>query len=126
MPDSAAPALAIVGNLNVDQWVRTVDRFPAWDEELLVDSARLELAGTAGYILQACRGLGLDAFVVSTIGDDVFGRFVLGCLRELEFDASGVEVLRGEETAVGMIFVGPAGRRGILSTTGAHARMVVN
>ena len=123
MPDSAAPALAVVGNLNVDQWVRTVDRFPAWDEELLVDSARLELAGTAGYILQACRGLGIDAFVVSTIGDDVFGRFVLGRLRELEFDASGVEVLRGEETAVGMIFVGPAGRRGILSTTGAHARM---
>ena len=125
MPGSSERPLAIVGNLNVDQWVRTVERFPDWDEEVVVDSARLELAGTAGYLLQACRGLGLDAFVVSTIGDDVFGRFVQEQLWALDFDASGVEVVAGEETCLGMIFVGHGGRRGILSTLGAHARMDV-
>src|SRR3712207_2151151 len=106
--DARAP-LAIVGNLNVDQWVRTVDRFPRWDEELVVDSARIELAGTAGYLLRACRGLGMDAFVVSTIGDDPFGAFVRDELRTLEVDAAGVEVLSGQETSLGMVFVGAAG-----------------
>src|SRR5215204_7036415 len=73
----AAP-IAIVGNLNVDQVVRTVDRYPAWDEEIVVDSSRLELAGTAGYLLLALLGLGIDPFVVSTIGDDPFGAFLEG------------------------------------------------
>ena len=51
---SPEPArIAIVGNLNVDQVVRTVIRFPAWDEELIVDSVHLELAGTAGYLAAA-------------------------------------------------------------------------
>ena len=126
MPGSAGAPLAIDGNLNVDQWVRTVERFPRWDEEVVVDSARIELAGTAGYALLACRGLGLEPFVVSTVGDDVFGRFVRGCLAELSVDASGVEAIEGEETPLGMVFVGPDGRRGILSTLGAHKQMSVD
>jgi len=123
-PLPSAP-LAIVGNLNVDQWLRTVERFPDWDEEVLVDSARLELAGTAGYALLVGRALGLEPVVVSTLGDDVFGRFVLAELAALGVDAAGVEVLLGEETSLGMVFVGADGRRAILSTLGAHARMGV-
>ncbi|MGI8475497.1 MAG: carbohydrate kinase family protein, partial [Thermomicrobiales bacterium] len=122
MPANPRAPIAIVGNLNVDQWVQTVARFPEWDEELFVDSARIELAGSAGYLLQAWRGLGLDAFV-STIGDDAFGAFVGERLAALGVDPSGVEVLPGEETCLGMIFVGPGGERGILTALGAHARM---
>lgn len=122
---SAARPLALVGNLNVDQWVQTVARFPDWDEEVLVDSVRLELAGTIGYALLAARGLGLEAVVVSTLGDDAFGRFVLDALAGLAVDASAVETLPGAETAVGIVFVGPDGRRSILSTLGAHAEMGV-
>ena len=126
MPTDSPRPLAIVGNLNVDQWVRTVTRFPAWDEEVVVDSATLELAGTAGYALQAARALGLPPFVVSTLGDDPFGRFTLDALAELGVVVSGVEVLPGEETSLGMIFVGPGGERGILTTLGAHKWMEVD
>jgi sugar/nucleoside kinase (ribokinase family) len=122
----AQPPLAIVGNLNVDQWVRTVKRFPHWDEEIVVDSARLELAGSAGYLLRACRGLGMEAIVVSTIGDDPFGAFIRDELRALDVDATGVEVLPGEETCLGIVFVGPHGERGILTSLGAHAAMDVD
>lgn len=115
--------IALVGNLNVDQWVQTIERFPAWDEEIVVDSSRIELAGTAGYLLLACRGLGLDGFVVSTIGDDAFGAFLEGELSRLGADPSGVEVLPDEQTCLGIIFVGPGGERSILTTLGAHAHM---
>ena len=125
MPISSASPLAIVGNLNVDQWVRTVTRFPQWDEEVLVDSVRLELAGTAGYALQTALALGIPPFVVSTLGDDPFGQFTLDTLADLGVDASGVEVLPGEETSLGMVFVGREGQRGILTTLGAHRRMGV-
>lgn len=118
--------LAIVGNLNPDQWVQTVERFPTWDEELIVGSARLEVAGTAGHALLVARALGVEPIVVSTLGDDVFGRFMMAELAAVGVDAAGVEVLPEEETPLGIVFVGTGGRRAILSTVGAHARMGVD
>src|SRR5829696_7456444 len=115
--------IGIVGNLNVDQWIQTVERFPSWDEEIVVDSARLELAGTAGYLLLASQALGVPTITVSTIGDDAFGAFLQEELRAIGAETDGVEVLPGWETCLGMIFVGEGGRRGIMGTLGAHAEM---
>lgn len=115
--------LALVGNLNVDLWVRPVERFPARDEEVVIDSARLELAGTAGYALLACRGLGIDVVVVSTVGDDALGEYLLGAIERLDIPKFGVEILPGEETSLGMVFIAPDGSRSILSTVGAHQHM---
>lgn len=120
--DPSGP-LAIIGNLNVDQWLGPVTRFPAWDEELLIDASRIELAGSAGYIGLACRGLGIDPFIVSTVGNDLFGRFTLDTLRDFGLETSGVETVPGLPTPVGLIFIGPGGERGILSVLGAHAEM---
>ena len=125
MPSNAPAPVAIVGNLNADQWIATVERFPRWDEEIVVESARLELAGTAGYLLQAGAGLGLPGYVVSTIGDDALGSIVLDGLRALGAATDGIEVLRGHETCLGMIFVGSDGQRAIMGTLGAHALMTV-
>ena len=115
--------MAIVGNLNVDLWVQTVNRFPAWDEEHIVNSARVELAGTAGYLILACRGLGIDAVAVSTVGDDLFGHFLRDQLERLGVSHQGIEIVAGEETPLSLIFVGEGGRRSILSTLGAHKYM---
>ncbi|ACZ41062.1 PfkB domain protein [Thermobaculum terrenum ATCC BAA-798] len=115
--------LAIVGNLNVDLWVRTVSRFPRWDEELVVDSAQMVLAGTAGYIMLAAKGLGIPTFTISTIGNDAFGRFLLEEMKNHGLSCEGVIVMEGEETSLGIIFVGDKGQRGILSTLGAHSKM---
>lgn len=120
MPASAAP-IAIVGNLNVDQWIQPVERFPRWDEELLVDSVRLELAGTAGYILLAWRALGLPATVVSSVGDDAFGRFLLDEVRALGAPDTGISVIPGADSPLGIIFIGPGGERSIFALLGAHA-----
>ncbi|MDQ4045437.1 MAG: carbohydrate kinase family protein [Chloroflexota bacterium] len=115
--------LAIVGNLNVDLWVRPVDRFPGTDEEHIVESARVELAGTAGYALHACSALGLDAVTISTIGEDALGRLILQAAEELSVPLDGTEVLSGRETPLSMVFIGSDGSRSIMSTLGAHADM---
>ena len=124
LPDSSA--IAIIGNLNVDQIVSTVTRFPKWDEELLVDRSELVLAGTAGYIAIAASALGVDPFVVSTIGDDTSGEFLRQELARLGIPDRGIVTIPGEVTCVGIIFVGPGGERGILSVLGAHTRMSVD
>src|SRR5690606_9811763 len=101
--DSKLAPLGIVGNLNVDQWVQTVTRFPRWDEEIVVESSRFALAGTAGNMLIAAEALGLPGFVVSTIGDDLFGTFLQDELAKLGADRSGIEVIPGGDTCLGII-----------------------
>lgn len=120
-----ATRIAIVGNLNVDQVVQTVTRFPAWDEELIVDAFHLELAGTAGYLAAAARGLGMEPFVVSTIGNDTLGSFIRDELVSAGIDPSGVVTLPGMATCLGIIFVGEHGERSILTVLGAHEKMSV-
>jgi ribokinase len=122
--DGNAP-IAIVGNLNVDQIVATVSRFPNWDEELIVDSSHLELAGTAGYLALAAKGLGMDPFVVSTVGEDDNAAFMRRELARAGIDDAGVETIPGTESCLGIIFVGDQGQRGILTVLGAHEAMSV-
>jgi len=125
MRSDADRPIAIVGNLNVDQIITPLDRFPEWDEELIVQEARIELAGTAGYLLLAANGLDVNPYVVSTIGDDMFGDFLRGELDALGVPASGIETVSQTATSLGMIFVDREGRRGILTVLGAHAFMDV-
>ena len=115
--------LAIVGNLNVDLWVSPVNRFPNPDEEHIVGSVRVELAGTAGYALLACNALGLETITVSTIGEDAFGQILLQAGERLNISLESVEVLSGQETPLSIVFIGSDGSRSIVSTLGAHADM---
>jgi ribokinase len=116
---------AIVGNLNVDQIVATVTRFPEWDEELLVESSRLELAGTAGYLALAARSLGMTPFIVSTVGEDASAEFLRRELTAAGIDDTGVEAVPGLPTCLGIVFVGDRGQRSILTVLGAHKQMSV-
>lgn len=125
MADELARPIAIVGNLNVDQIVSTVTRFPEWDEELLVESSKLELAGTAGYLALAARSLGLTPFVVSTVGDDANGAFMRQALATAGIDDAGVETIPESPTCLGIVFVGDRGQRSILTVLGAHEEMSV-
>lgn len=117
--------IAIVGNLNVDQIVSTVTRFPEWDEELIVESSRVELAGTAGYLALAGRGFGMSPFVVSTVGDDANAAFLRRELIAAGIDTAGVATIRDAATCLGIVFVGDRGQRSILTVLGAHEQMSV-
>lgn len=125
MSDDLTHPIAIVGNLNVDQIVSTVSRFPEWDEELIVHSSHLEVAGTAGYLALAARGLGMTPFVVSTVGDDANARFLRQELTLAGIADAGVETIAGCTTGLGIIFVGAQGQRSILTVLGAHEHMDV-
>lgn len=123
--DAQSP-IAIIGNLNVDQIVSTVTRFPQWDEELIVDSSRLELAGTAGYVALAAKGLEIPPFVVSTVGNDLYADFLRDELAAARIDDRGVLTIESAPTCIGIVFVGGEGQRGILSVLGAHRMMNVD
>jgi len=115
--------LAVVGNLNIDVWVHPVDRFPSVDEEALVDSMRVELAGTVGYVALAARALGQSVLPVSTIGDDALGQALAAAAVRAQIEMSAVDVLEDRQTPISLVFIDSDGGRSILSTLGAHEDM---
>jgi sugar/nucleoside kinase (ribokinase family) len=115
--------LGILGNFNADLVVGPVPHMPAWDEEVLAGGSNLWTAGTAGYMALAAHALGIEPRIVSAIGDDQVGRSLLDDLARRGIPTDGIAVLPGERTPMGIVVVGPGGRRGIISFNGAHDRL---
>ncbi|HYH12659.1 MAG TPA: carbohydrate kinase family protein, partial [Thermomicrobiales bacterium] len=82
-----------------------------------------ELAGTAGYLALAARGLGLSPFVVSTAGDDEYAAFMRREMCAAGIEDAGLETITGVPSCLALIFVGARGQRGILTVLGAHEQM---
>lgn len=53
-------------------------------------------AGSSGYTAMACHGLGHTVRLVSSVGDDVFGRHVLSQLETHGLDVGEIEIARGQ------------------------------
>ncbi|HYF79717.1 MAG TPA: sugar kinase [Symbiobacteriaceae bacterium] len=115
--------MGIVGNFNADLVVGPVSHMPAWDEEVLADGCNLWTAGTAGYMALAAQALGMEPRIVSAIGDDQTGRSLLADLARRSIPTAGIALLPGERTPMGIVVVGPGGKRAILSFNGAHDRL---
>lgn len=92
----------VVGELNVDI-ILTGDVVPAFGQvEKLVDDLTV-CAGASGAIFAAgAAKMGLAVRYGSTIGDDLFGRFMLGALAEAGVDVSGVMIDPGLKTGAGV------------------------
>jgi ribokinase len=122
MAQGNAP-MGIVGNFNADLVVGPVTHMPSWDEEVLAGGYHIWTAGTAGYMALAIHALGIEPRIVSAIGDDQIGRTLLDDLAMRSIPTDGIAVLPGERTPLGIVVVGPEGKRGIISYNGAHDRM---
>lgn len=117
---ASPPAIGLVGNLNVDLLLGPVSEVPAWDREVLAEGMELRFAGTAGYIALAAHALGLPSVILSTVGEDLYGQFLLAELERNGLTAAGVSPIPGEPTPITAVTVGPGGSRAMVSVLGAH------
>lgn len=122
-PKTGPAPLGIVGNFNADLVLGPFPRMPEWDEELTAQRGDLFTAGAAGYLALAARALGVEPRIVSTLGGDAMGRLLLADLEARGIPTGGISVLDGEASPLSVVAVGPGGRRGILSVSGAHERL---
>jgi sugar/nucleoside kinase (ribokinase family) len=114
--------LLVIGDCNPDLVLSGDDVEPAFGQvERVVDEARLEIGGSASIAACAAARLGLRTALVSVVGDDVFGRFMLDAL-----DERGVRTAwctRDPRTPTGLtvILTRPDGDRAILTAPGTLA-----
>ncbi|MCC6314312.1 MAG: carbohydrate kinase family protein [Thermomicrobiales bacterium] len=111
---AAARRVCVVGNLNIDLIVRGVPELPAWGQEVAGTSHVAASSGQAGYLAMALGRFGVPVSVVANVGDDAFGRQILGDLERHEVDIGAVETDPGA-TGITVGIVRPDGERAFVS-----------
>lgn len=91
-----------------------------WDTEIIADRFEQRIAGTAGYMALALHGLGIPSVIISSVGQDPYGDFLVNSLLERGLEVQGVEKLPGLQTCVGFVVVHQNGSRAITTVSGAH------
>jgi ribokinase len=116
------PEVVVVGSANVDLVV-PVDRLPDAGQTVL-GGDHLRVAGGKGanQAVAAAR-LGRQVAMVGRVGDDDYGRQLLGSLREAGVDTQHVSVTPEVPSGIALITVDRVGENTIAVSPGANARL---
>lgn len=115
--------LLVVGEINPDLILRGGDLTPVFGQaEKLVENADLTTGSSSVMVACGAARLGLKTAFVGTVGDDVFGHFMLEAMRAREIDVSGCRVDASVQTGFSIILSQPADRA-ILTYSGSIAAL---
>jgi sugar/nucleoside kinase (ribokinase family) len=114
--------LLVVGEINPDLIVRG-DVTPAFGQvEQIVDDAALTIGSSSAIFACGAARLGLRVAFVGVVGDDIFGRFMLGELEVRGIDIRGAIVDQSIRTGLSII-LSRGDDRAILSYVGSIAAL---
>ena len=98
--------LIVLGDCNPDLVLHGGDVEPQFGQaERVVERAELTIGGSASIMACGAARLGLRTGLVSVVGDDPLGRFMLGELEQRNVDVSGVVVDGTATTGVSVVLV---------------------
>lgn len=93
----------VAGEINPDL-ILTGDVQPEFGQvEKLVESARLTIGSSSAIFASGAARLGLKVGFIGMCGEDDFGRFMLGAMREQGVDTTPVIVRPGDSTGISVI-----------------------
>jgi sugar/nucleoside kinase (ribokinase family) len=119
------PRLLVVGELNADIVVQ-LDEAPRFDDfEHLVPRTDIVLGSSSAIMACGAARMSVPTSLVSVVGDDLLGRFVVDELRSRDVDTSAVRVDGGVPTGSSTILTLPDGDRSILTALGTIGRVRV-
>jgi sugar/nucleoside kinase (ribokinase family) len=124
--DGRAGSLVVVGELNADVVV-ALDAPPVFGQaEQLVRTTAVVLGSSSAITACGAARMGVPTSLVSVVGDDLLGRFLLDELRAHGVDTSGCRVDAEQPTGISTILAIPGGDRSILTALGAIGAVTVD
>jgi ribokinase len=111
--------LYVIGDANPDLIVRGADVRPRFGQaERLVDAADLVVGGSATIMACGAARLGIATHIVSVVGDDPYGRFMVAALDDRGVDTSLLRIEQAARTGLSVI-LSNAEDRAILTYRGS-------
>lgn len=111
-----------VGIACADVLVKPISRFPERGKLSLVEELTLQAGGCALNAAIDLARLGVATTIVSKVGDDGFGRYLLETLQKEEVDTRGVVVDPSTPTSASVVLIDEVGERSIVHLLGTNAR----
>lgn len=115
--------LLVIGELNVDIIAAGLEQLPELGKEILAPSLELRMGSSSAICAAASSKLGLRVGFVGKVGDDLFGRFVVGRLQELGVDTGPIIVDPSIRTGASIAISTPHDR-GFVTYLGSIAALV--
>jgi sugar/nucleoside kinase (ribokinase family) len=112
--DTTIPPLTIIGDVGVDIVLGPIDHWPAVGTEALMDRSELRPGGSAANAALAASYLGASCRLVSSVGNDGLGTWLVEQLRGFETSLSVCDVA----TSVSVGIIHSCGERTFLTTRG--------
>lgn len=114
--------IAVVGDLNQDVIV-FFDKFPQYDEEKEVKKIITSGGGVGGNISYTLAKLGSKVSLISSIGNDLTGKFLLKELIQLGVNIDSISILPNEQTGFCIALVEKNKDRRLLTFRGANKKL---
>lgn len=111
--------IVVFGSLNIDM-VMQFEKMPRPGDTALCPSYRMVAGGKGANQAVAAAKAGASVKLFGKVGDDEFGRFVLGALRESSIDFAGVGVSKESSTGCAAICIDAQGENMIAVASGAN------
>jgi sugar/nucleoside kinase (ribokinase family) len=123
--DSHPPALVVLGELNADIVIE-LDGPPVFGQsERVVPSTQIVMGGSSAITACGAALMGIPTSLVSVIGDDMLGRFLLDLLQTRGVDVSSCRTDSPLATGTSTILCLPDGDRSILTAMGSIGTVTI-
>ncbi len=124
MAKDSAPAVCVIGSVNMDLVVRA-PHVPQPGETVLGHSFSTIPGGKGANQAVAAARLGADCRFVGRIGDDAFGERLLAGMKAVGLNCDHVQVSEGVATGVALIVVDERGENAITVAGGANTKLTI-
>lgn len=117
--------VVVIGDLLLDVLLYLDQPVKLGEKSVVIKEAFVSPGGVAGNISVALSRLGIKPRVISAVGNDVLGEYILGKLKEEDIDVSHVQKMN-TPTGVTVGIVQPGGRRTLFSFRGASGELKIS
>jgi len=107
-----------IGNIVVDVIIGTVEKLPKNGEVFFIDTMKLVRGGCASNTSYGLAKLGMNVKLVSKVGKDYFGEFVLNSLKKDRVNINGITYSK-VNTSSCVVLISPNGERSFYYCPGA-------
>ena len=116
--------IVVVGSINTDI-IATTGKYPVRGETLFGENVITLSGGKGANQAVACKRLGAEAFLIGTIGDDMFGQKIMDDMKTNGLDTTYVQKTKEASTGVAIITIDETAENTMLVIKGANDVMTI-
>ncbi len=90
----------VIGDLNVDLVLNELKEFPELGKEIVAQDYFMDIGGSGGIFSAVLSELGISTYIISKIGDDFSGRFLISKLKDYEVITDKLVIEKSGKTGI--------------------------